>query len=345
MKLNEGFPNQYPVSVVIPNWNGMHCLPACLSSLKKQSLRDFEIIVVDNGSSDNSVHFITNEYPSVKLIKLPVNSGFAAACNLGIRNAYGKYVAVLNNDTEVMPEWLESLISAASRDEKIGMVASKILLDLETREIDSAGMLIYPDGIGKQRGRWEIDNGQFDQEQEVLFPSACAALYDMGMLHEIGLFDEEFFAYCEDTDIGLRGRLAGWKAVFAPKAVVYHKYSVTSGRYSSFKAFQIERNRIWVGIKNFPLTWVLMMPYNTMKRYFFQLFGIFLSKGSASRFKQSHSSIDIIATIIKSYISALKGLPLMLRKRKTVRRTMTSREFSKILKQYRIGTSKLTLSD
>jgi GT2 family glycosyltransferase len=333
------------ISVIIPNWDGIIHLRDCLSSLQKQTFRNFEVIVVDNGSKDDSVNFIKREYPWIKLIELSKNIGFSAACNLGIKAAKGRYIATLNNDTEVIPQWLGHLLKAAEKNEKIGMVASKILLSFETHEIDSVGMLIYPDGIGRQRGRGEIDNGQFDEDDEILLPSACAALYKMKMLEEIGLFDEDFFAYCEDTDIGLRGRLAGWKAVLAPEAVVYHKYSETGGKYSLFKALHVERNRIWVAVKNFPFIWLCKLPFYTFMRYLTQLYGVLMNKGSSARYKENLSMRDILISIIKANYYAIKKLPIMLQKRKTIRTIKTKKEFITILKKNNITLTELILKD
>lgn len=333
------------ISVVIPNLNGMKFLPECLSSLREQTFGDFEIIVVDNGSTDGSAEFITREFPQVKIIALKENRGFAGGCNIGIGASSGKYIALLNNDTEVEPQWLEALHEAAEKDARIGMVASKILLDRATREIDSVGMLLYPDGIGRQRGRGEIDRGQYDREEEVLFPSGCAALYRREMLAEIGLFDEDFFAYCEDTDLGLRGRRAGWRAVLAPKAVVYHKYSGSAGKYSALKARLVERNRVWVAVKNFPLPLLLAVPWHTLMRYLFQVYGILAARGSAARFKKEHSAKDAAGAVVKAYTEALKGLPAMLKKRQGIKRTLSAAEFSRLLKRYRIPLAELTLTD
>lgn len=345
MKNAEVLGDKCEISVIIPNWNGIDFLPACLASLEKQTFTNNEIIIIDNGSKDNSVDFVKREYPLIEVIELPQNIGFAAACNLGIKKAKGRYIATLNNDTEVVTQWLEFLLKTAVKDEKIGMVASKILLNPETREIDSVGMLFYPDGIGRQRGRGEIDKGQFDKEEEILFPSACAALYKMEMFEDTGLFDEDFFAYCEDTDIGLRGRLSGWKAVLAPGAVVYHKYSTTSGKYSLFKAMLVERNRIWVVIKNLPWKWVITMPYYMIVRYFVQIYGIFSSKGSTARLKETQSTKEIISAVFKAYITALKGLPLMLRKRRAIKRKISNREFISLIKRYKISVKELILRD
>jgi GT2 family glycosyltransferase len=333
------------ISVIIPNWNGAEHLEICLPLLLKQTFDDFEIIVVDNGSKDDSVRLIQEAHPSVRLIELPDNIGFAAACNHGIEAARGEYIALINNDTEVDPGWLEALHHAAVQDDRIGMVASKILLSFETREIDSVGMLVYADGIGRQRGRGQVDNGRFDQMEEVLYPSACAALYKKKMFDDIGLFDEDFFLYCEDTDLGLRGQRAGWKAVFAPEAIVLHKYSMTGGGYSLLKAKHVERNRIWVGIKNFPLSWLLMMPFHTLLRYFFQAGSMLSSRGSTARLKASHSLLDIIRTGVMAYLTAVGKLPSMLRKRRKIMKSGADEDLTKIMREHVISVRELILRD
>lgn len=333
------------ISVIIPNFNGANFLSNCLSSLQKQTFKNFDVIVVDNGSTDNSVNLTKNSYPWVRLIELSENTGFAKACNTGINASQAKHVAILNNDTEVMPDWLEELYRAIEENKGAGMAASKILLNLESREIDSVGMLIYPDGIGRQKGRGEIDRKQFDNDKETLFAHGCAAMYRMEMLKEIGLFDEDFFAYAEDTDIGLRGRFAGWKAVTAPKAVVYHKYSATAGKYTSLKAMLIERNRIMAAVKNFPFTWLCLSPFYTMWRIGFQIYGVLINKGSSARFKESYPAKEIFIIMLKAYASALKHIPLMLKKRKQRVKKISNREFIKILKRYKITAAELILKD
>jgi hypothetical protein len=181
------------ISVIVVNFNGERHLGDCLESLSAQTFRDFEVIVVDNGSTDGSLNLIRKGFPWVKLITLDKNTGFARGNNIGFEASASKYIATLNNDTVVDKGWLEALYKAAETDRTIGMVASKILLGRNGKEIDSVGVLIYPDGMSRQRGRSEIDEGQFDRTEEVLFPSACAALYRREMLNEIGFFDEDFF--------------------------------------------------------------------------------------------------------------------------------------------------------
>jgi GT2 family glycosyltransferase len=333
------------ISVIIPNFNGVNFIPNCLSSLQKQTFKNFNVIVVDNGSSDDSVNLIKKSYPWVRLIELSENTGFAKACNTGINASQAKHVAILNNDTEVMPDWLKELYRAIEENKEAGMAASKILLNMESREIDSVGMLIYPDGIGRQKGRGEIDYGQYDREKEILFAHGAAAIYRKLMLDEIGLFDEDFFAYAEDTDIGLRAQLAGWKAVTAPKAVVYHKYSATTGKYTSLKAMLIERNRIMAAVKNFPFTWLCLLPFYTIWRICFQIYGVLINKGSSARFKESYSAKEIIIVMLKAYASALKHIPLMLKKRRQRIKKISNREYIKILKKYSITAAELILKD
>jgi GT2 family glycosyltransferase len=191
------------------------------------------------------------------------NLGFAAGNNQGIKKASGEYILTLNNDTVLGKGFFGALAAVAERSsEDTGMWAVKILSFDEQVVIDSVGgLLIYPDGLARGKGRLEIDTGQYDQSGAAFIPSACAGLYRRAMLEEVGLFDEDFFAYCEDTDLGLRARLAGWNTVSVPGAVVYHHYSGTGGRYTPFKAYLVERNRIWVALKNFHLRFLLHLPF------------------------------------------------------------------------------------
>jgi GT2 family glycosyltransferase len=335
------------VSVVIANLNGEKYLAGCLEALSRQTARDFEVIVVDNGSTDGSVPLIENSFPWVKVVRLDTNSGFAKGNNVGIRASHSEYVATLNNDAIVSERWLEELYRAAESDPAVGMVASKILLGREGREIDSAGMLIYPDGMTRQRGRGEADNGQYDGMTEVLFPSACAALYRRRMLDETGLFDEEFFSYCEDADLGLRGRLAGWKAVFAPHALVRHLYSVTGGSYSGFKALHVERNHFWVLLKDMPARYIMTLPLYTLWRYMVQIYGLLSGRGSVARFAENASKYRLVTVVLRAYFKALAGAPRMLRKRRKIwkGRRVCSREYLEILKRHRITASELMLRD
>ena len=242
------------VSVVVVNWNGRPYVADCLASLARQTYPHVEIVVVDNGSTDGSLELLRGDWGArIHLVAEPVNRGFAGGNNVGMRAAKGAYVALLNNDAVADPRWIERLVEAAEADATVGMCASKIFVQGRDRVLDSAGLLLSLDGIGRGRGRLEPDHPRFARAEDALVPSACAALYRRAMLDEIGLFDEDFFAYCEDSDLGLRGRLAGWRCRYAPGAVVHHRYSATTSPYSPFKAFHVERNRIWVVVKCYPL--------------------------------------------------------------------------------------------
>jgi GT2 family glycosyltransferase len=303
------------ISIIIVNWNGRHLLTDCLGSLRTQTYRDYEAILVDNGSSDGSVEFVRTQFPEVHLIVLPENRGFAGGNNVGIAAATGQYIALLNNDTKADPDWLSSLVNATASGSQVGMWASKILSYDAPTVIDNTGLLLYWDGLARGRGRLEVDRGQFDQQQEVLFPSGCAGLYRKSMLDEIGSFDEEFFAYADDVDLGLRGRLAGWDCVYVPGAVVYHKYSSSSSAYSPMKAFLVERNRIWVLLKYYPIELVLVSPYFTFKRLVLSLYGALTGRGASGKFAAENSLVKAGLILLKAWCAALGGLPVVLKQR------------------------------
>jgi GT2 family glycosyltransferase len=182
---------------------------------------------------------------------------------------------------------------------------------------------------------------------EVLFPSACAALYRREMLEETGFFDEDFFSYCEDADLGLRGRLAGWKAVLASGAVVRHLYSQTGGRYSEFKAYHVERNHFWVLLKNLPLSYIFVFPFYTAWRYIIQVYGLFSGRGSVARFAETAGKGRLLIIVVRAYRDALMALPRTLRKRRKIwgRRRIETGDYKAMLKKYRITAKELMLRE
>jgi len=319
MKISGMLPRS--ISVIVVNWNGKEYLGECLDSLRRQTFRDFEVILVDNGSEDGSIESVQFLFPQLgRILRHPRNLGFAGGNNSGIRMAQGRYIALLNNDAQADPHWLEALVQTAEEDSQVGMWASKIYLQGLPKVIDNVGHLIYPDGLNRGRGRLEKDYGQYDQQEEILFPSGCAALYRREMLEEIGLFDEEFFAYGDDTDIGLRGRLARWKCMYVPTAVVYHRYSQSSGAYSPLKAFYVERNRVWIAIKYFPLSVLLKSPFYTLWRFLLQGYGALTGRGAAGKFSREYSKFCLFRILLKAYGAAIRGLPRMWKKRKGIKR-------------------------
>lgn len=351
------------ITIVIANWNGKALLEPCLESIYAQSnnnsqshlrptasrLQRFEVVIVDNGSTDGSVAFIEKTYPKIHLIKNSKNLGFARANNQGINASKGDFILTLNNDTKLAPKFFSSLIAAVEGSApEVGMWAAKILSMEDKNIIDSVGgLLIYPDGLARGRGRLEHDNGQFDEIKKILLPSACAALYRKAMLDETGLFDEGFFAYCEDTDLGLRSRLLGWEAVSVPKAIVYHDYSASSGRYSTFKGYHVERNRAYVVLKNFPLPSLLASAFYTLKRYVVQLTAIRSGKGASARISEKTSAPGLVFILIRAYFAVIIKSPSLFSKRRRIQKTrvINNLQFGKLLSENSITVKELILKD
>ncbi len=240
------------ISVIAANFNGKHFLKGCLGSLESQTFADFEVILVDNGSSDGSVEYVNQAFPSVKIISLPENVGFCAGNNIGIKAAQGEYICLLNNDTQVDSIWLEELKRALDRNSDVGVCASKMLLQDRPDTIDAAGDVFYSCGIGGNRGHFEPDDGRFAETDFVFGACAGAAIYRRNMLEDIGLLDEDFFAYGEDTDLSFRAQLRGYRCLFVPTAVVYHVGGGTMKHASDQRRYLSHRNRLYTLIKDMP---------------------------------------------------------------------------------------------
>lgn len=238
------------VSVIIPNWNGAAHLPACLDALRGQTFTSFETIVVDNGSQDGSLSLLFSQYPEVRVTALPRNVGFAGGCNVGLQAATGDILVILNNDTEAAPGWLAELIASLERCPEAGMATPKVLLWDDRTRLHTTGDYVRTNGIPDSRGVWERDEGQFDRQQYVFGASGVGPAYRRAMLEDIGLYDADFFSYCEDVDLSWRAQLAGYRCVYAPQSVLYHKVSATGK--GVLRSFYVARNTIWVLVKNMP---------------------------------------------------------------------------------------------
>jgi GT2 family glycosyltransferase len=237
-------------SIVIPTWNGARFLPTCLDSLRAQAGRDFEIIVVDNGSTDDTAEVLAR-YPEVRVVALPVNLGFAAGVNAGIAAAAADVVVLLNNDTEADPAWLGALLSGLDAAPGAGMAASKLRLFDQRDRLHNTGDCVDLAGWPSNRGAWELDDGQWDGDRQVFGPCAAAAAYRRPLLEAVGVFEERFGSYLEDVDLAWRARLAGWDCVYVPDAVVYHHVSATGG--GPIASYLVARNRFWLLARNYPL--------------------------------------------------------------------------------------------
>ena len=239
-------------SVIVVNWNGKHHLETCLYALERQTYPDYEIILVDNGSSDGSAEFVERNFPSVRVLRLPENKGFCGGNNIGIQQSRGEYIALINNDTEADPDWLLESVKALESHPEAGFTASRIrLLDIRGL-LDTAGDLFYNTGYPGKRGWLQPDGPEYDKNAWVFGACAGAAVYRRSMLNRIGLFDEDFFNYVEDIDLSFRAQIAGYRCLYVASAIVYHKVSATIGFDNSRKQYWSHRNHWYALLKNLP---------------------------------------------------------------------------------------------
>jgi hypothetical protein len=302
------------ISVVVVNWNRRELLRACLTSLTRQEGVSFETIVVDNGSSDGSASLAADEF-GARVIRNTENRGFCAANNQGIAEARGEFIALLNNDAEAEPGWLAALQRACSKRSGVGMAASKVLVWEDPKRIDKAAHLIFPDGQNRGRGAGALDTGQFDREEEVLWPDGCAAMYRSEMLRQIGGFDEDFFAYGDDAELGLRARIAGWSCIYAPDAVVRHHRGATMGKGSAKRLRLIERNRVLLAAKLFPWSLLWLNPFYFGMRLLAGIAMASRGQGDTVHFPGLRGKWQMASAIVSGDLAALRLIPKMLRKR------------------------------
>ncbi len=306
-------PDPPLISVIIPNWNGAHHLPTCLDSLRRQTYPRFEVILVDNDSEDDSLALIERDYREVRVIALNENRGYAGGVNAGIQAARGEIIALLNNDTEVDPRWLAELRTALERYPEAGAATSKMLLFEERQVINSAGDFYTLDGLPGNRGVWQRDEGQYDEEEKVFSPCGGASAFRRSMLSDLAangeaeVFDEDFFAYCEDVDLGWRSQLAGYECLYVPSAIVYHRLSATGGGKTA--SYYTGRNFICILAKDYPTS--------LFKKHWWRIFRAQLRitwealqawRGEAARAR------------LRGQLAGLWNVPRMLRKRRPIQR-------------------------
>jgi GT2 family glycosyltransferase len=322
-------------SVVIPTLHGGDSLRRCIHALEDQTLSGFEIVIVDN--SGREIARDAAQFPRIRLIENVKNVGFGEAINQGAAASLADYICTLNDDAYPEPGWLAALVAAADSDPAVGMCASLILLEGQAGEVDSAGLGIYPDGTAKQAGRLGAAEG-YPPAQEVLMPSGCAALYRRSMLQEIGGFDGEYFLYGEDSDVGLRARLAGWQCLFEPRAVVSHDYSGSAGRASRLKAFYVERNRLFTMFKLFPFSTWMLSPGYALARYWAHWRAAAEGGGLAGEFGRRESSLQLVLIVLKAHRAALAALPRLWSLRRQFRRhrKLSTSQFRSLLQQHRM---------
>jgi GT2 family glycosyltransferase len=320
------------VTVAVPTLAAGDALADCLLSLESQTLADFDVIVVDNSGANRAL-----AVPAcARVISNSRNVGFGAAVNQVFRISQAPYLAVLNDDAAADSHWLRALLECAETNPRAGMFASQVRM---RASLDSAGMLIAADGSSKQRGHGEPPE-RFAAAAEVLFSSGSAAMYRREMLEQIGVFDESYFLYCEDTDLGLRARWAGWECRYVPDAVVEHRYSHSAGAASPLKAYYVERNRLYTILKNFPLRLLLRAPFAALLRYFWHLFLLIEGRGKASEFRRGGRSAAWLPLLaIRAHGAALLHLPGLLRQRHRIMRSrrIGTSEFETLLSRHTIS--------
>ena len=326
--------------MVIPTLAADSRLVECLASLDRQTRRDFEVIVVDN--SGRGLVCRKGVAPRARVIENSANRGFGAAVNQAFESSAAPYLATLNDDAAAHPEWLDALVNAIQKRPDAGMCASQVRLFGEHR-LDSAGMLVARDGSSKQRGHGRPPE-DFPVAEETLFPSGSAALYRRAMLEATGGLDSRFFLYCEDTDLGLRARWAGWKCLYVPEAVVEHHYSHSAGGASPLKAYYVERNRLFVLVKNFPAGMLARAPFATLARYLWHAWYLLEGRGSAARFRaEGHAGPKMIWYIVRAHLALVGHLPRLWRQRREIRRRarITPAIFRHLIRAHSISARKV----
>ncbi len=291
------------VTIIILNWNGRDVLDACLESLQQQTFRDFRVIVVDNASTDGSLDLVPRIFPAAEIMALGRNTGFARGNNIGFGSVDTPYTALLNNDTVACPDWLASLVSTMEETPEAGFASSRMLLCDQPELIDRAGDTYCQSGTALLRGRGKPAD-TFLQREWVFGACAGAALYRTAMIKRIGLFDEDFFLRYEDIDLSFRAQLAGYKCIYVPEALVYHRNGNSIGENSPKSLYYSHRNLEWVYIKNMPTGLFL----KSLPLHLLYNLGAFLFLAAGGQ----------IGIFLKAKIAAFKDLKTILGKRRKV---------------------------
>lgn len=297
------------VNVIIPNLDGEKLLPICLESLRRQTFQHFDITVVDNGSRDGSLNLLRERYTEARVIPLDRNYGFAAAVNRGIEVTNDEFISLLNNDIELDQKWLEELHRALVEHPEVGACGPKVLRYWERERINVLGIRLNSNGEVEIIGAGEIDQGQFEEERYVFGVNAGASLCRRKMFEEIGLFDESFFASFEDVDLSFRAQLAGYKALYVPKAIAYHMVGETIKRRKYLPTYLNNRNKILFLWKN--------MPDEMIKKYFWRIFwnksSLFIKRVLFNFYKLR------TYYFLKGTFAAIIRLPRILRERERIK--------------------------
>jgi len=305
-------------AAVVVNWNSGPDLGACLDALAAQTEPFAEVVVVDNASRDGSA--AAARRPGVRLIEAGRNLGYGAANNQGVAATGSELVALINPDVHLEPGWLAAAAAALAADARAGQCGGKVLFADRSGRVENTGHLLFADGLNRARSRNQPDGNGADRLPPPLFPSGCAALYRRQALDEVGGLGESLFAYGDDADLGLRILMAGWTCAYAPQAVARHRLSGAVGRWAPTKAYLVERNRLWVLVRNFPAGVVFLSPLFTAARHLVQAVAALDGRGAPGRFVGHHNHWALIGILCQAYLDGLAGLPGQLARRREIRR-------------------------
>jgi GT2 family glycosyltransferase len=334
------------VSAIIVNWNGGSMLEDAIASLFGQTWPAMEVILVDNASTDGSADSAAARFGErLVVVRNARNEGFARGNNIGFAAARGEWVFLLNSDAVCAAETIERLMSFVAERPDVGQLACRVLQAHRPHFFDSVGLLLYPDGVCRSRGWEEKDLGQYDEPQEVIAPHGCACALRKAMLDEVGGFDEDFFCYLEDMDLGVRGQLAGWKCWYVPDTRVLHRKSASAGNYSVFKAFHVERNRIYCLWKWMPRFLLFISPLFTLNRYAMQAYAAYTHQGASSEILKEYSSLRLFFLLIQARLAALAHLPRMMARRRQIQRArkISVREWYELISRSKLDAIELAL--
>ena len=342
--------NPPAVTALVLNWQGDKVLADCLRSLLAQDYANLDVLVVDNASPDGSAEIVRRDFPSVRLHVTEKNLGFGGGNNVGIGLIRTPYVMLLNNDTRLAPDAVSRMVAAMEADPRAGSATPCIVL-ASSGLVDAAGIVVCPDGLALGRGRAQPPT-EVREPAEVFFASGCCCLIRRTLLEALRLpggeiFDEDFFAYADETDLGWRARRLGWKSLYVPQAVVYHHHAAGSGSVSPFLARLVERNRIWVAVKNFPLWLLAYGVFWTAYRYAWQVMGAVLGRGRAGAMAAEQSKWAMARILLTAWAEAFAGLPRMCKKRRAIMRTgrIGVGQFVAIFRRFGIGARDIALRD
>lgn len=297
------------MSVIVVNWNGKHFLPDCLGALRRQTFRDFETIFVDNGSTDGSTEYVQSHFPEMKLIALPENRGFTGGNIAGYEHAQGDLIILLNNDTEAHPCWLQEIHNASIQFPDAGSFASKMMYFHRRETIENCGFSVGTAGTTVDLGRDQPDGPQWIFPREVFGACGGAVVYRRSMLEDIGFLDPDFFMVYEDVDLGFRARLRGYRCMYIPAAIVFHRYRATLGTRPAHQVFFSQRNIEFVYFKNMPMGLILR---SALQRLLYEI-------GAAIYFARLGSG----AAFLRGKLEVFKHFSKLLRKRRQIQKAKT----------------------